>query len=83
MASSDGIRFLQEDEFLGQLVKSFAQLDPVGLFRCFVAHTPTKEYSDDANTGPGSDFLQEKGAGDTHLGLLRDVRHYEQAEGGH
>ncbi|RPD54648.1 hypothetical protein L226DRAFT_535797 [Lentinus tigrinus ALCF2SS1-7] len=28
MASSDGIRFLQEDEFLGQLVKGFAQLDP-------------------------------------------------------
>ncbi|KAI0775530.1 Rapamycin-insensitive companion of mTOR, N-term-domain-containing protein [Trametes elegans] len=28
MASQDGIRFLQEDDFLGQLVKSFAQLDP-------------------------------------------------------
>ncbi|TFK88497.1 hypothetical protein K466DRAFT_488810 [Polyporus arcularius HHB13444] len=28
MASSDGIRFLQEDEFLAQVVKSFAQLDP-------------------------------------------------------
>ncbi|KAI0822217.1 Rapamycin-insensitive companion of mTOR, N-term-domain-containing protein [Trametes gibbosa] len=29
MASTDGIRFLQEDEFLGQLVKSFDQLDPL------------------------------------------------------
>ncbi|KAI0366921.1 hypothetical protein BV20DRAFT_1001539 [Pilatotrama ljubarskyi] len=28
LASPDGIRFLQEDEFLSQLVKSFAQLDP-------------------------------------------------------
>ncbi|KAI9064633.1 hypothetical protein FKP32DRAFT_1648919 [Trametes sanguinea] len=29
MTSPDGIRFLNEDEFLGQLVKSFAQLDPL------------------------------------------------------
>lgn len=29
MASPDGIRCLQEDELLGQLVKGFAQLDPV------------------------------------------------------
>ena len=29
MSSPDGLRFLQEDEFLDQLVKSFAQLDPV------------------------------------------------------
>ncbi|KAI0643109.1 Rapamycin-insensitive companion of mTOR, N-term-domain-containing protein [Trametes meyenii] len=29
MASPDGIRFLHEDEFLGQLVKGFAQLDPL------------------------------------------------------
>ena len=29
LASPDGIRFLQEDEFLDQLMKSFAQLDPV------------------------------------------------------
>ena len=35
MASQDGIRFLQEDEFLGQLVKSFAQLDPVGALRVY------------------------------------------------
>ena len=29
LASPDGIRFLGEDEFLSQIVKSFAQLDPV------------------------------------------------------
>ena len=29
LASQDGVRFLAEDEFLAQLVKSFAQLDPV------------------------------------------------------
>lgn len=29
MASPDGIRFLGEDELLNQIVKSFAQLDPV------------------------------------------------------
>ena len=29
LSSADGIRFLQEDDFLNQIVKSFAQLDPV------------------------------------------------------
>lgn len=29
MTSPDGLRFLAEDEFLDQLMKSFAQLDPV------------------------------------------------------
>ncbi|KAH9912683.1 Rapamycin-insensitive companion of mTOR, middle domain-containing protein [Epithele typhae] len=29
LACPDGVRFLAEDEFLGQLVKSFAQLDPL------------------------------------------------------
>ena len=29
LASPDGIRFLQEDDFLNQIVKCFAQLDPV------------------------------------------------------
>ncbi|KAH9889877.1 Rapamycin-insensitive companion of mTOR, N-term-domain-containing protein [Cubamyces lactineus] len=29
MSSPDGIRFLHDDEFLSQLVKSFAQLDPL------------------------------------------------------
>ncbi|CDO75419.1 hypothetical protein BN946_scf184916.g3 [Trametes cinnabarina] len=29
LASPDGVRFLHDDEFLGQLVKSFAQLDPL------------------------------------------------------
>lgn len=29
LASSEGTRFLQEDELLGQIVNSFAQLDPV------------------------------------------------------
>ena len=29
MASPDGLRFLAEDEFLKQIVKSFTQLDPV------------------------------------------------------
>lgn len=34
LASSEGTRFLAEDEFLSQIVKCFAQLDPVGPFRC-------------------------------------------------
>ena len=29
LASGDGVRFLGEDDFLMQIVKSFAQLDPV------------------------------------------------------
>jgi rapamycin-insensitive companion of mTOR len=29
LSTSEGVRFLHEDEFLGQIVKSFAQLDPV------------------------------------------------------
>ena len=29
LASPDGVRFLSEDDFLMQIVKSFAQLDPV------------------------------------------------------
>lgn len=32
MASPDGVRYLAaEDQFLAQIVKSFAQLDPVGI----------------------------------------------------
>ena len=29
LASPDGVRFLHEDDFMNQIVKSFAQLDPV------------------------------------------------------
>lgn len=36
LASPDGVRFLMiEDDFLDQIVKSFAQLDPVRLFFLF------------------------------------------------
>lgn len=31
LASPDGLRFLTEDDFLNQIVKSFAQLDPVSI----------------------------------------------------
>lgn len=37
LASPDGLRFLAEDEFLEQLMKSFAQLDPVCYHLIFCA----------------------------------------------
>ena len=74
MASSDGIRFLQEDEFLGQLVKSFAQLDPVS-FCCSHIHHPVVTLTSGVpavqpDTHVRTDILQEKDAGNAHVGLF-------------
>ena len=32
LSTPEGIRFLGEDEFMSQIMKSFAQLDPVGIY---------------------------------------------------
>lgn len=41
LASPDGVRFLlTEDDFLKQIIKSFAQLDPVSIFSKLVSMVP-------------------------------------------
>ena len=40
LASSDGLKFLADDDFLNQIVKSFAQLDPVRVPCFFVLKAP-------------------------------------------
>lgn len=39
MASAEGLRFLAEDEFMGQLVRGFAQLDPVSVVQYWLLWT--------------------------------------------
>lgn len=80
LQSSEGVKFLAEDDLLNQIVRSFAQLDPVSLAPitchfCFLIHFKVQW-----STDVGSDFFQETDERDVDIRLFRDAWYSEQAE---